>query len=118
MVGKKRAPKRGKRTAIGDRVTFIGMMDKDVVADIKQAAVDEHRAAWDVMERPPEWLKRSRGAAQIAPRPELAKGDLTGPCQPREFDPTKQDRACSISASVAPWLRAHASAATSENFAT
>lgn len=47
----KKAPKRGKRTPIGDRVTFIAMMDKDVVADIKQVAIDEHRAAWDVMEQ-------------------------------------------------------------------
>jgi hypothetical protein len=61
MAGKKRAPKRGKRTPIGDRVTFIGMMDKDVVADIKQAAIHEHRAAWDVMEEAArEWLKRRK----------------------------------------------------------
>lgn len=59
MVGKKRAPKRGKRTPIGDRVTFLAMMDKDVVADIKQVAIEEHRAAWDVMEQAArEWLKR------------------------------------------------------------
>jgi hypothetical protein len=45
MVGKKKAPKRGKRTPIGDRVTFIAMMDKDVIADVKQVAIDEHRAA-------------------------------------------------------------------------
>ncbi|MHC2275340.1 putative AAA+ superfamily ATPase [Bradyrhizobium diazoefficiens] len=62
MVGKKRAPKRGKRTPIGDRVTFLAMMDKDVVADIKQVALDEHRAAWDVMEQAArEFLKRRGG---------------------------------------------------------
>lgn len=61
MVGKKRAPKRGKRTPIGDRVTFLAMMDKDVIADIKQVAIEEHRAAWDVMEQAArEYLKRRR----------------------------------------------------------
>ncbi|MCK1420940.1 hypothetical protein IVA78_11090 [Bradyrhizobium sp. 137] len=57
----KRAPKRGKRTPIGDRVTFLAMMDKDVIADIKQVAIDEHRAAWDVMEQAArEYLKRRK----------------------------------------------------------
>ncbi len=61
MVGKKKAPKRGKRTPIGDRVTFIAMMDKDVIADIKQVAIDEHRAAWDVMEQAArEFLRRRK----------------------------------------------------------
>jgi hypothetical protein len=61
MVGKRKAPKRGKRTPIGDRVTFIAMMDKYVVADIKQVAIDEHRAAWDVMEQAArEFLKRRK----------------------------------------------------------
>lgn len=61
MVGKKRAPKRGKRTPIRDRVTFLAMMDKDVIADIKQVAIDEHRAAWDVMEQAArEYLKRRK----------------------------------------------------------
>ena len=61
MVENKKAPKRGKRTPIGDRVTFIAMMDKDVIADIKQIAIDEHRAAWDVMEQAArEFLKRRK----------------------------------------------------------
>ncbi len=61
MVGRKRAPKRGKRTPIGDRVTFIAMMDKDVIADIKQAANYEHRAAWDIMEQAArEFLNRRK----------------------------------------------------------
>lgn len=61
MVGKKKAPKRGKRTPIGDRVTFIAMMDKDVIADIKQVGIDEHRAAWDIMEQAArEFLKRRK----------------------------------------------------------
>ncbi|WP_276486581.1 hypothetical protein [Bradyrhizobium elkanii] len=37
------------------------MMDKDIIADIKQVATDEHRAAWDVMEQAArEFLKRRK----------------------------------------------------------
>jgi hypothetical protein len=37
------------------------MMHPDVIADIKQAALDEHRAAWDVMEQAArEFLKRRK----------------------------------------------------------
>jgi hypothetical protein len=61
MIGKKKAPKRGKRTPIGDRVTFIAMMDKDVIADIRQVGLEEHRAAWDVMEQAArEFLRRRK----------------------------------------------------------
>lgn len=61
MVGKKRAPKRGKRTPIGDRIQFLTMMHPDVIADLKQVALDEHRAAWDVMEQAAtEYLKRRK----------------------------------------------------------
>ncbi|MFK4492521.1 hypothetical protein ABIA45_007599 [Bradyrhizobium sp. USDA 336] len=61
MVGKKRAPKRGKRTPIGDRVQFLMMMHPDVIADIKQAAIEEHCAAWAVMEQAAkEYLKRRK----------------------------------------------------------
>jgi hypothetical protein len=60
MVGKKRA-KKGKRTPIGDRVQFLTMMHPDVIADIKQVALDEHRAAWDVMEQAArEFVKRRK----------------------------------------------------------
>ncbi|MGO4511091.1 hypothetical protein AB4Z51_29195 [Bradyrhizobium sp. 2TAF36] len=42
-------------------MTFIAMMDKDVIADIKQVALDEHRTAWDVMEQAArEFLKRRK----------------------------------------------------------
>lgn len=61
MVGKKKAPKRGKRTPIGDRVQVLMMMHPDVIADIKQVGIDEHRAAWDVMEQAArEFLKRRK----------------------------------------------------------
>ncbi|MDA9420989.1 hypothetical protein [Bradyrhizobium sp. CCBAU 53380] len=61
MVRKKRAQKRGKRTPIGDRVTFLAMMDKDVIANIKQVAIEENCAAWVVMEQAAkEFLKRRK----------------------------------------------------------
>lgn len=37
------------------------MMSPNVIADIKEAAVEEHRAAWDVLEEAArEWLKRRK----------------------------------------------------------
>ena len=61
MVGKRKAAKKGKRTPIGDRVQFLTMMHPDVIADIKQVAITEHRAAWDVMEQAArEFLKRRK----------------------------------------------------------
>lgn len=61
MVGKKRAPKRGKRTPIGERVTVIMMIDPQIAADIKQVAIEEKRAAWSVMEDAArDYLKRRK----------------------------------------------------------
>ncbi|WP_027515658.1 hypothetical protein [Bradyrhizobium sp. WSM1417] len=61
MIGKKKAAKKGKRTPIGERVQFLMMMHPDVIADIKQVGIDEHRAAWDVMEQAArEFLRRRK----------------------------------------------------------
>ncbi|MEY9981623.1 hypothetical protein ABH995_000960 [Bradyrhizobium yuanmingense] len=61
MVGKRKAPKRGKRTPIGDRIQFLTMMHPDVIADIKQVANEEHRAAWDILEQAArEFLRRRK----------------------------------------------------------
>jgi hypothetical protein len=46
----RKAPKRGKRTPIGERKQFLTMMHPDTIEEIKQAAIIEHRAAWNVME--------------------------------------------------------------------
>jgi hypothetical protein len=47
------------RTPKAGRVQFLVMMDPVVVADIKLAAEEERRPAWDVMEEAAnEWLKR------------------------------------------------------------
>jgi hypothetical protein len=37
------------RTPTAGRVQFLTMMDPEVVADIKQAADEERRPAWDVI---------------------------------------------------------------------
>lgn len=61
MVGERKAPKRGKRTPIGDRVQFLTMMHPEAIADIRRVGIDEHRAAWDVMEQAArEFLKRRK----------------------------------------------------------
>jgi len=56
---KTKLPKRGMRTPTAGRVQFLTMMDAEVVAGIKDAAEEERRPAWDVMEEAArEWLKR------------------------------------------------------------
>lgn len=61
MVGKKRTPKRGLRTPIGDRVKVLMMIDPEIAADIKEIAIEEKRAAWSVMEDAArEYLKRRK----------------------------------------------------------
>jgi hypothetical protein len=56
---KTKVPKRGMRTPTAGRVQFLTMMDAEVVAGIKDAAEEERRPAWDVMEEAArEWLKR------------------------------------------------------------
>jgi hypothetical protein len=58
----KAAPKRGRRTARGDRRQFLTMMSPDVIKAVKQAAIADDRAAWDIMEEAAkQWLDRRRG---------------------------------------------------------
>jgi hypothetical protein len=59
---KAQAPKRGRRSAIGDRRQFLTMMSPDVIKAVKQAAIAEDRAAWDIMEEAAkQWLDRRKG---------------------------------------------------------
>jgi hypothetical protein len=61
MAGKKRAPKRGKRTPIGNRVTVLMMIDPEIAAEIKAVAIEEKRAAWTIMEDAArDWLMRRK----------------------------------------------------------
>lgn len=61
MVAKKKASKRGRRTPVGDRRQFLTMMSPDIIKAVKQAALDDDRAAWDVMEEAAkEWLERRK----------------------------------------------------------
>jgi hypothetical protein len=62
MVEKKKAPKRGRRSPLGDRRQFLTMMSPDVIKAIKQAAIADDRAAWDIMEEAAkQWLERRKG---------------------------------------------------------
>jgi hypothetical protein len=60
MVEKKK-PKRGIRSPLGDRRQFLTMMSPDVIKAVKQAALDDDRAAWDIMEEAAkQWLEQRR----------------------------------------------------------
>ncbi|MEH2562425.1 DUF4011 domain-containing protein [Bradyrhizobium sp. AZCC 2289] len=52
----------GTTTAISTRRRqFLTMMSPDVIADIKQAGIEDYRAAWDVLEEAArDWLKRRK----------------------------------------------------------
>ncbi len=61
MMAKDIATKRKKRTPIGDRIQLLAMMSPEIVKAIKHAAVEDERAAWDVMEEAAtEWLARRK----------------------------------------------------------
>jgi hypothetical protein len=63
MVEKKKAPKRGLRSPLGDRRQFLTMMSPEIIRSIKQAALEDDRAAWDVMEEAAkQWLERRKSA--------------------------------------------------------
>lgn len=60
-MAKEIATKRKKRTPVGDRIQFLAMLSPEIVKQIKHAAVEDERAAWDVMEEAAtEWLKRRK----------------------------------------------------------
>jgi hypothetical protein len=60
---KKKAPKRGRRSPVGDRRQFLTMMSPDLIKSIKLAAIEDDRAAWDIMEEAArQWLERRRSA--------------------------------------------------------
>lgn len=63
MIAKKQTAKQGKKNPIGDRIQFLTMMSPDTIRSIKNAALEEDRAAWAVMEEAAtEWLERHRKA--------------------------------------------------------
>ncbi|MHC2467417.1 hypothetical protein [Bradyrhizobium embrapense] len=59
MIEKKKTVKRGRRNPLGDRRQFLTMMSPDIIRAIKKAAIEDDRAAWDVMEEAArQWLER------------------------------------------------------------
>jgi hypothetical protein len=62
MVEKKKAPKRGRRSPLGDRRQFLTMMSPDVIKSVKQAGIEDDRPAWQIMEEAAkQWLERRKG---------------------------------------------------------
>jgi hypothetical protein len=64
MVEKKKAPtpKRGRRSPLGDRRQFLMMMSPVVIKAVKQAAIEDDRPAWSIMEEAAkQWLDRRKG---------------------------------------------------------
>jgi hypothetical protein len=62
MVEKKKAPKRGRRSPLGDRRQFLTMMSPDVIKSVKQAGIEDDRPAWEIMEEAAkQWLERRKG---------------------------------------------------------
>jgi hypothetical protein len=58
---KKEGAQTGQANPYRDRVQFLTMMHPGSIADIRQVDIDEHRAAWDVMEQAArEFLKRRK----------------------------------------------------------
>ncbi len=62
-MAEKKVPKRGLRSAVGDRRQFLTMMSPDIIRSIKQAALEDDRAAWNVLEEAArQWLERRKSA--------------------------------------------------------
>jgi hypothetical protein len=58
MVEKK---KRGIRSPLGERRQFLTMMSPDVIKAVKQAALEDDRAAWMILEEAAkQWLEQRR----------------------------------------------------------
>ncbi len=62
MVEKRKAaPKRGRRSPVGDRRQFLMMMSPSVIKAVKQAGLEDDRPAWHIMEEAAkQWLERRK----------------------------------------------------------
>jgi hypothetical protein len=43
MVEKKKAPKRGRKSPVGDRCNFLAMLSTEVMKAVRQAALEDDR---------------------------------------------------------------------------
>jgi hypothetical protein len=67
MMEKKKAPKRGTRSPLGDRRQFLTMMSPDTIQAVKKAALEDGRPAWQIMEEAAnQWLERRQDLEEAA----------------------------------------------------
>jgi hypothetical protein len=62
MPAKKSSISGARKLPVGDRRQFLTIMSADVIKAVKQAALDDDRNAWEIMEEAAlQWLERRRG---------------------------------------------------------
>jgi|ERR1041385_9065069 hypothetical protein len=63
MPAKKPAASGARKLPVGDRRQFLTTMSADVIKAVKQAALDDDRNAWEIMEEAAQqWLERRKTA--------------------------------------------------------
>jgi hypothetical protein len=61
MPAKKPPTSGPRKLPVGDRVQFLTTMSADVIRSVKQAALDDNRNAWEIMEEAAQqWLDRRK----------------------------------------------------------
>jgi hypothetical protein len=61
MAAKKPATSGPRKLPVGNRVQFLTTMSADVIRAVKQAALDDNRNAWEIMEEAAQhWLDRRK----------------------------------------------------------
>ena len=61
MPAKKPPASGARKLPVGDRRQFLTTMSADVIRAVKQAALDENRNAWEIMEEAAQqWLDRRK----------------------------------------------------------
>jgi hypothetical protein len=61
MPAKKPPTSGPRKLPVGDRVQFLTTMSADVIRSVKQAALDDNRNAWEIMEEAAQqWLERRK----------------------------------------------------------
>jgi hypothetical protein len=61
MPAKKPPTSGPRKLPVGNRVQFLTTMSADVIRAVKQAALDDNRNAWEIMEEAAQqWLERRK----------------------------------------------------------
>jgi hypothetical protein len=63
MPAKKPPASGARKLPVGDRRQFLTTMSADVIKAVKQAALDDNRNAWEIMEEAAQqWLDRRKSS--------------------------------------------------------